>query len=324
MTHREAMLSEWSVFGNRLLFLDLQSAPVPGDADLADLACSSLARTGADSLIVLLRGEALAAAPGIDAPGVAAPDVDALVRILEPDGSESLSCGNGLLCTAALLRLRGAALPAGVLTGIPSGSPWPVEIGVREGGGPWLRHSLALPVPDRLYTPAEGRAPQGCVDMVGDLGRGAEDVPPGILGRLVLTGEPHLVVFADEAPAGDWLCALGLHLNTRRRDLFPRGVNVDLVLDGGPEDGVRYRCFERGVNRETGACGTGAMAVASVWRLARGRVDALRVRPKGAPSGDGYMVRFARDSLLLSGRALLQSEAALPKRERTSLISSVS
>ena len=341
MSSDAAMMSEWSVYGNRLLFLDALSAPAPSEDALFDLARVSLKRTGADSLIVLQRGNAreLAALARRREHWMvpASEDLDAMVRILEPDGSESLSCGNGLLSAAALMRKRGENLPARVLTGVASDAPWVVEIGVREGERPWLRHEHARRVTDDLYVPPGGEPEaEDCMDLVRDLGAGADgNIPPGLVGRLVLTGEPHLVIFADQVPgmresgfcgAMDWLPALGRHLNFQRRDMFPEGVNVDLVLGGGPEDGVRYRCFERGVNHETGACGTGAMAVASVWRAVRGRgiVDALRVQPSGAPAGNGYMVRFGRGAMLLSGCPLLQAEAVLRNPERSSLYSTVS
>lgn len=340
MTVSEPVLTRWSVYGNRLLLLDLRASPPPDGEGLFRMARSALERTGDDSLILIRSGtpEDLAACglgPGCAPEG----SMDAMVRILEPDGSESLSCGNGLLCVAAWLRRRGGTLPARVLTGTSSGCPWLVEVGQGRDGTPWLRHGPARRVPDGLYRPAFRESADGVADLVRDLGEGAgEGVPAGLRGYLLLTGEPHLVVLVDQGAdqgadngagtepgrGADWLNALGLHLNLRRRDLFPRGVNVDLVLGGGAEEGVRYRCFERGVNRETGACGTGAMAVASVWRARRAAGSAVRILPSGAPEGGGYMVRFVTDGLLLGGRPLLQAEAPMPKPERISLYSSVS
>lgn len=320
------VLRKWTVFGNNLLFLDALTgsspAAMPDEDALFALAMNELERTGFDSLIVLQPGgdEELAAVGRRNGRDFVSPggDIDAIIRILEPDGSESLSCGNGLLCAAATMRRNGVSLPSTILTGLASDEPWPVRIGTDGAGRPWLCHEHARLVPDALYQPEEGRAPvvaAGCpMDVLHDLGAGVAGIPEGLSGRLVLTGEPHLVIFADKAggwPAvadgegRSWLSALGEHLNQDRRDVFPDGVNVIAAEDGGVTIGVRYRSYERGVNQETGACGTGAMAVASVWRAlhTNGAAELVRVRPAGAPS-DGYSVGFRANAMRLSGRAV--------------------
>jgi diaminopimelate epimerase len=90
--------------------------------------------------------------------------------------------------------------------------------------------------------------------------------------HFVDTGVPHIVHFVDslkETP----LHELGPFW--RHHPLFaPHGVNVNLAgLEGG---GIRIRTFERGVEGETLACGTGACAVASI-------AHALYACPGGPP-----------------------------------------
>ena len=51
--------------------------------------------------------------------------------------------------------------------------------------------------------------------------------------------------------------------------LFPAGVSVNFVRLH-PDNVVEYRCFERGINRESLACGTGALACAYVTHHLRG------------------------------------------------------
>lgn len=109
---------------------------------------------------------------------------------------------------------------------------------------------------------------------------------------LAFTGEPHLVVF-PEVPgsvepadvAGTFFSAsvpnvtdttgagrrvnfgtsvlrrIGHQLNRRFPRLFPAGINVNVARVDAEERVIEYRCFERGINRETLACGTGALAV---------------------------------------------------------------
>lgn len=62
-----------------------------------------------------------------------------------------------------------------------------------------------------------------------------------------------------------------------RRELFPQGVNVEIVPELGSSDELSLRVDERGVG-ETQACGSGALAVAAVaWRLGAGSRLGLRM-----------------------------------------------
>ncbi|MGI6365926.1 MAG: diaminopimelate epimerase [Bacillota bacterium] len=81
----------------------------------------------------------------------------------------------------------------------------------------------------------------------------------------ICVGVPHAVVFSDEA--WTWPDAK-FHqegLRVRQHRFFPNGTNVNFVArDNG---GLRVRTFERGVEAETLACGTGATASALVASL---------------------------------------------------------
>lgn len=116
-----------------------------------------------------------------------------------------------------------------------------------------------------------------------------------VSGYLVFTGEPHLVLFVDSgfsnAELGDHiflsLCNNDSSLNNGEKrasissglvdfignyfvreysSLFPVGININFVRRVKDSEILEYRCFERGVNHETLACGTGALAVAFVAR----------------------------------------------------------
>lgn len=322
MTLDELVLERWSVYGNQLLFLDALTSTSPPERELPVVAQRALDATGADSLILIQNCERSILAAINEAWGywevqpASTPDI--MIRIFEPDGSESLSCGNGLLSAASLLLERGIPLPALTLTGIPDNAPWTVEVGTDRSGRAWLKSDRPRRVSSKLAATEPRGAVCSVLDRFGGIappdGQGLV-FPPRLAGYLVLTGEPHLVVLArewagavpdDAAGQGRWLSALGHHLNRQCRDLFPKGVNVDLVLGGTPEQGLRYRCFERGVNRETGACGTGAMAVAYTWReMACENCDEIRVHPWGADNG-GYLVRWTDGGMRLCGKPLFQ------------------
>jgi diaminopimelate epimerase len=103
-----------------------------------------------------------------------------------------------------------------------------------------------------------------------------------------LAGVPHAVVLCADAEAVP-LQTRGAAL--RRSTLFENGANVDFVSP--TRDGWRMRTFERGVEGETLACGTGAVASAAVlaaWgKAAEGQTRIV------TSSGLPLDVRLARD-----------------------------
>jgi len=92
------------------------------------------------------------------------------------------------------------------------------------------------------------------------------------------TGSPHLVIFA---PGIDEIDVAAEGRRWRRSPLFaPGGTNVNFV-ETTPE-GLSIRTFERGVEGETWACGTGvtASAIASALRAGAGG-GPVEVRARG-------------------------------------------
>lgn len=116
-----------------------------------------------------------------------------------------------------------------------------------------------------------------------------------ISGYLVFTGEPHLVIFPETGFSlkelskmifvssskassegeerekrisfGSWLLHhIGTYLNKNYLHIFPKGINVNFARMVDCTGVFEYRCFERGIYRETLACGTGALAVSFVLR----------------------------------------------------------
>jgi diaminopimelate epimerase len=115
----------------------------------------------------------------------------------------------------------------------------------------------------------------------------------------VLVPNPHAVVFVAELDeAGD----LAVAPYVAPVDVFPDGVNVEFVVDRGPNH-VAMRVHERGVG-ETLSCGTGACAVA--W-AARRRADADATGEStwqvDVPGGTVHVTETPSGSLLLTGPA---------------------
>lgn len=274
-----------------------------------------------------------------------------LFRMFEPDGREALCCGNGLMSIAHHLYSRHGVDVTSVLTELPLAEPRPVTIGTAVGHlGSWANMGHPRRTPADLADRGALRVLDGQVDLVENLSLRFRNhdlkpyTPKTILtlsGYLVFTGEPHLVVFPEQMfsvpelaacvfgePSGQggataqghqrvafgtWLVdRIGAYLNSHYTGLFPVGINVNFVRLGACGD-LEYRCYERGIDRETLACGTGALAVAYVAQRVLGLTgQSLTVLPHrcrwhdpGAEIGvrqtpDGWLLR-ADPMLLFEG-----------------------
>jgi len=162
------------------------------------------------------------------------------VRIFNSDGTEASLCGNGTRCAARFAFLR-----------VIAGKQMTVETaaGVLE--------AEVLPEGEvRLRMPVRATDPQPVTLTVG---------AGTVRGYLVQAGVPHLIVFANDA-ANAPVPTLGPLLRSHA-DLGPEGANVDFLELRGPAGPHLLRTFERGVEAETLACGTGVTAAA--WLLHR-------------------------------------------------------
>jgi diaminopimelate epimerase len=106
-------------------------------------------------------------------------------------------------------------------------------------------------------------------------------------GRRVLTGVPHVVFEVPDLaviPFAEWSPLLRAHAQ-----LGAAGANVDWV-QRLPDGRVAMRTWERGVEGETLACGSGAMAVA-LWAVSEGATSPVTVHTAG---GDDLVVELAQ------------------------------
>jgi diaminopimelate epimerase len=165
------------------------------------------------------------------------------------DGSPGAMCGNAALCATRLAALLELAPPEAV--GLETDAGVVRSRCVPESTD---RAELALPDVRETRTPAV------------DLGPGERRV------GFALVGVPHLVVLVDALDSVD-LPGRGRELRFHP-DLSPHGANVNFVsrTDGG----WAMRTYERGVEAETLACGTGAIACATLlggWGAAEVPLD---------------------------------------------------
>lgn len=162
------------------------------------------------------------------------------MRYRNSDGSVADMCGNAALCSVSLAVRLGVA-------------PADDDFRFRSDAGVLVGRRRPDGLPEVDLTPIQGLAATAPVAPVGREARiGFADA-----------GVPHLVVEVPDAEAID-LLGRGAALRSDRA-LGSAGANVNFV-SRGPGDAWRMRTFERGVEGETLACGTGAAACAAVLR----------------------------------------------------------
>jgi diaminopimelate epimerase len=157
------------------------------------------------------------------------------LRYFNSDGSPASLCGNATLCTARLAVELGAADPAGFTIATDAGV---LSARVRAG------------LPEIDFAPVEAVASSAPVRAAAGERR---------IG-FALAGVPHLVVEVPDVETVE-LAARGRALRFDRA--LEHGANVNFVSPA-PGGGWYMRTYERGVEGETLACGTGAVACATI------------------------------------------------------------
>ena len=179
------------------------------------------------------------------------------------DGSTADMCGNGARCFARFIqRVAGANGETSFETGA----------GVIRAAFQGDRVTVNLTQPRDLRLHQKIELKSGVLEV-----------------HSLNTGVPHAVVYAPDA---DQAMVSSIGAEIRRHHAFaPRGTNVNFVQLLGPES-IRVRTFERGVEGETLACGTGVTASALVTARLHNLDSPVRVKVQG---GDLLEVGFVRD-----------------------------
>ena len=164
--------------------------------------------------------------------------LDFRMKFFNPDGSEAELCGNGARCVAAFAREIGAAKSDAMRFETLAGD---VQAEIVGAG------LVKIAMPD----------------------------PKGLRMNFVNSGVPHRIVPVEDLSKAD---VEGEGRRIRFSDEFaPAGTNVDFVTYRVPH-AVSIRTYERGVEAETGACGTGSVAAALVGVAQHGMEFPVTVR----------------------------------------------
>lgn len=187
---------------------------------------------------------------------------DFRMRIFNADGSEAEMCGNGIRCFKKFLGEIGFNKPSykietmqRILSVISQGD----DVCVEMGNPTDLRWNLPVSYQDETYAV-----------------------------HSLNTGVPHVVLFVEDLNRVD-LLKIGPFL--RRHALFaPSGTNVNIARMISSKE-LALRTYERGVEGETLACGTGVTAVALAAAYQYGLSSPLRIITR---STESLIVDFQR------------------------------
>lgn len=208
---------------------------------------------------------------------------DTRMDFYNADGSKGEMCGNGLRCFARYVAEAGIC---------------PQMMRVETDAGLYIAQ-VGADKQVRLAMPPVA-FPKRHLSLPG--------LPPL---DFISVGVPHAVIFSDEA--WTWPDAQ-FHqegLRVRQHSFFANGTNVNFVsLDNG---GLRVRTFERGVEAETLACGTGATASALVASLTYPHLTSpITVETRGGTLQVGF--QRSRDRFIdvwLQGNALIIAQGTI-------------
>ena len=227
-------------------FLALVEPPAPPAPETIRFWCARGVSLGADGVFTIRR------VSDEESAGDAAPTI-AMVY-WNADGGEAALCVNATRCAAQLAFQLGWAER---------------EVTVRTGAGPFAARRVSTDEIALEMAPPEEDARPITLDVAG------REIP----GWAMTVGVPHAIVPWDDDLARCPLAELGPPV--RRHEQFGApGANANFVRFAGPHD-FDIRTWERGVEGETLACGSGVLAAAATG-VSEGKLQLpVRARTKG-------------------------------------------
>jgi len=241
----------WKMHGCGNDFLLLPEAAGWEGADAADFAslCDRRRGVGADGVLSFLPARRA--------------DCAFRMRYLNSDGHPASMCGNGARCVSFAAFLLGLA---------PEKMRFETDAGVHEAevlsvAGNTARVRVAFPPPGKISR-VPFVLPNGTETTLFSLD----------------TGVPHAVSFCASPDAVRALDLVSCGRAVRHAAAFaPEGTNADFAAKTG-ENAFLARTYERGVEDETLACGTGAVAIAQA-AAAAGLADGNKPISVDMPGG---------------------------------------
>jgi diaminopimelate epimerase len=188
---------------------------------------------------------------------------DFRMRYYNSDGGEAEMCGNGARCFARFAQR---------VSGKQGDISFETQAGVISAKffGELVQIQMSEPHSLRLSETVEAAGEKLTVHSVN-------------------TGVPHAVVFVNDLEAVD-VRKLGAGLRYHPH-FAPKGTNANFVQPLDPQT-ISIRTYERGVEDETLACGTGMVACALIFHELKGAASPVQVRVRG---GDTLEIGFRHE-----------------------------
>jgi len=273
--------------GNDFIVVDNRNRAVdPGKMSaFVTSVCTRHLSVGADGLIFIEK----------------APKAHFRWRFYNNDGGKADFCGNGARCVARFAYLKRIAPKkmrfegtAGVVEAMVDGESVTVRVPDPTG----LRLNIRLDIPPTRRRNTGQAAPS----QPSHMGMTLE-------GHAINTGVPHFVYFVHDTSTAE---VIGLGRQIRHHPAFrPAGTNVDFV-EVVDRRTIRIRTYERGVEDETLACGSGAIASALVAAVVHKVESPVAVVPLSRrPMAVSFRMdgnRFADVALTGEARAVYEGE----------------
>ena len=242
--------------GNDFIVIDNRKGAISDPKAFAREFCPAHTGIGADGLLLVEPSK----------------KADFFMRIVNADGSEAEACGNGY-------RIMG--LYAQKVLGLGKS----IEIETLAGAIKIHVNSASIKV--KMTDPSDYRKDITIRDLQVKTSRGGQDLHAAYIN----TGVPHVVIFTEGL---ETIPVAELGRAIRRHKMFqPKGANVNFAEVTGKNE-LTLRTYERGVEAETLACGTGTVASAVVGHLTDRISAPVHVKTK---SGETLKVYLERSGL---------------------------
>ena len=177
---------------------------------------------------------------------------DFKMRILNSDGSEAEACGNGFRCIALFAKEK---------LGYPAGFRFEALAGIIQARVNGKSVRVEMVNPSGLKKRAELQVQGHRLHY-----------------SFLNTGVPHAVIFVEGLSKVN-VEELGRAIR-HHKDFHPKGTNVNFVQVEN-EKAIHVRTYERGVEKETLACGTGSTASAILSSVLGSTRPPVRVKTSG-------------------------------------------
>ena len=237
--------------GNDFIILDNLDLSIHLDAVTIEALCDRHRGIGADGLLMVEPAEKGA---------------DYKFRYYNADGGEAEMCGNGARCFGRFTAHLAEEMPDSVTFETIAGTI------TAEMEGENVRIAMSSPKDLKLNT---------AVTIPG--------VPAPL--HFINTGVPHAVAFVPGGDAFEEFDVFTHGRAIREHSAFaPAGTNANFATVIAP-DHIEIRTYERGVEDETLACGTGMVACALIHHLLTGAPSPIKVDVAG---GDSLEIGFEK------------------------------